>query len=120
MSMKKLAAVIAAAIAAIIVSCFTPVSAQTSGKLINGTPLPFFVYHGFRAAGNHYIPSGWMGDYGDLRLDAEGLDPRAKRRFRMFAQAGQAVDRMNRMHAAAPVGVPRTDFDPAGAATRRS
>lgn len=30
---------------------------------------PFYVYKEFRARENHYIPSGWMGDYGDLQLD---------------------------------------------------
>lgn len=30
--------------------------------------LPFYVYHGFNARENHYVPSGWMGDYGDIRF----------------------------------------------------
>jgi hypothetical protein len=30
---------------------------------------PFFVYKEFRARENHFAPSGWMGDYGDLRID---------------------------------------------------
>ena len=30
---------------------------------------PFYVYHGFHARENHYAPSGWMGDYGDIRFD---------------------------------------------------
>jgi len=40
-----------------------------NAALLNGTPLPFYVYHGFRSPDNHYAPSGWMGDYGDLRFD---------------------------------------------------
>jgi len=31
--------------------------------------LPFYVYHGFHSRDNHFAPSGWMGDYGDVRLD---------------------------------------------------
>jgi len=31
--------------------------------------MPFYVYSDTRAATNHYIPSGWMGDWGDIKLD---------------------------------------------------
>ncbi len=30
---------------------------------------PFYVYSDKGARGNHFIPSGWMGDYGDIKLD---------------------------------------------------
>lgn len=30
---------------------------------------PFYVYKEFHSRDNHFAPSGWMGDYGDLRLD---------------------------------------------------
>lgn len=30
---------------------------------------PFYVFADRRSLGNHFIPSGWMGDYGDLKLD---------------------------------------------------
>ena len=30
---------------------------------------PFYVYREFHARDNHFIPSGWMGDYGDIHLD---------------------------------------------------
>jgi hypothetical protein len=30
---------------------------------------PFYIYHGFHSRDNHFAPSGWMGDYGDIRLD---------------------------------------------------
>ncbi len=43
-----------------------PVPAQVG---LAGTQFPFYVYHGFRSPDNHFIPSGWMGDYGDLRFD---------------------------------------------------
>ncbi len=29
----------------------------------------FYIYSDKGASGNHFIPSGWMGDYGDLKLD---------------------------------------------------
>lgn len=32
-------------------------------------PTTFYVYQDKGARGNHFIPSGWMGDYGDLKLD---------------------------------------------------
>lgn len=31
--------------------------------------MPFYVYADRRSIGNHFIPSGWMGDYGDLKID---------------------------------------------------
>ncbi len=36
--------------------------------------MPFFVYSDARSIKNHYIPSGWMGDYGDIRLDQNHKD----------------------------------------------
>jgi hypothetical protein len=42
---------------------------ESHAALLNGTPLPFYIYHGFKSPDNHYVPSGWMGDYGDLRFD---------------------------------------------------
>ncbi len=30
---------------------------------------PFYVYADKDAPGNHYIPSGWMGDYGDMKFN---------------------------------------------------
>ena len=30
---------------------------------------PFYIYSDKGARTNHFIPSGWMGDYGDLKLD---------------------------------------------------
>ncbi len=31
--------------------------------------MPFYIYADRRSIGNHFIPSGWMGDYGDIKLD---------------------------------------------------
>ncbi len=36
--------------------------------------VPFYVYADRSAIGNHYIPSGWMGDYGDIKFDASSKD----------------------------------------------
>ena len=30
---------------------------------------PFYIYKQFHARENHFAPSGWMGDYGDIRFD---------------------------------------------------
>lgn len=32
-------------------------------------PLPFYIYKEPHSRDNHFAPSGWMGDYGDIRLD---------------------------------------------------
>src|SRR5258708_22421686 len=32
-------------------------------------PMPFYIYKEFHSRDNHFAPSGWMGDYGDIRLD---------------------------------------------------
>ncbi|MBI5554703.1 MAG: hypothetical protein HY920_02470 [Elusimicrobia bacterium] len=34
---------------------------------------PFYVYKD-KGPGNHYIPSGWMGDYGDMKISANWTD----------------------------------------------
>jgi len=36
-------------------------------------PLPFYIYREFHSRENHFAPSGWMGDYGDVRLDDHWL-----------------------------------------------
>lgn len=40
---------------------------QSQGK--KAEIIPFDVYTERSSAGNHFIPSGWMGDYGDLQID---------------------------------------------------
>ncbi len=30
---------------------------------------PFYIYREFHSRDNHFAPSGWMGDYGDVRLN---------------------------------------------------
>ena len=34
----------------------------------------FSIYSDNKAADNHYVPSGWMGDYGDLKLNDQSMD----------------------------------------------
>ncbi|MEK6715071.1 MAG: hypothetical protein AABY43_03380 [Candidatus Omnitrophota bacterium] len=36
--------------------------------------MPFYVYLDRGSVSNHYIPSGWMGDYGDIKLDVGSLE----------------------------------------------
>lgn len=47
-----------------------------AGSVVQAEPLPdiFYVYLDGHARENHYIPSGWMGDYGDLKLDDSNRD----------------------------------------------
>ena len=35
---------------------------------------PFYVYSDAGSLDNHYIPSGWMGDYGDMKIDQRSAD----------------------------------------------
>lgn len=36
--------------------------------------MPFYVYADSTSPKNHFIPSGWMGDYGDMKLDARSKE----------------------------------------------
>lgn len=36
--------------------------------------MPFYVYADRGSISNHFIPSGWMGDYSDLKVDVGALD----------------------------------------------
>ncbi|MCK5268564.1 MAG: hypothetical protein KAR07_10360 [Spirochaetes bacterium] len=40
---------------------------ELKGKKIK--KLPFYVYYENKSRLNHYIPSGWMGDYGDININ---------------------------------------------------
>jgi hypothetical protein len=54
--------------------------------------LPFYVYRGFHAPENHYIPSGWMGDARDIRFSDRFTDPSSKKmviRVEYTAKAAQ-------------------------------
>src|SRR5687767_10675340 len=54
-------------------------AAKAEAALLDGTRPPFHVYQSFRAPGNHFIPSGWMGDYGDIRFDDKWkVDPQGQ------------------------------------------
>jgi hypothetical protein len=55
--------------AAVLSGCLLALSYPvfSAGQLMNGTRLPFYVYHGFASPENHYAASGWMGDYSDLK-----------------------------------------------------
>src|SRR3989338_3332840 len=47
-----------------------PSSAPAAAKPASGGPFKTFpVYTDAKSPDNHYIPSGWMGDYGDLKYD---------------------------------------------------
>ncbi len=47
-----------------------PPQAEETGALIGyKVQLPFWVYKDRISRENHFIPSGWMGDYGDLKIN---------------------------------------------------
>ncbi len=47
---------------------------KPEGKKIE--PIPFYVYADRSSVNNHFIPSGWMGDFGDIKYDgASKEDP---------------------------------------------
>ena len=80
--MKKIGTMLLAAI--FVVSAFAFVYAQEDVKAEDtiavaetqtGERLKSFgVFSDKHAAGNHYIPSGWMGDYGDIKLNDQYTD----------------------------------------------
>lgn len=45
-----------------------------------GVQFPFYIYREFRSRENHFVPSGWMGDYGDIRFDDRWPADRTGRR----------------------------------------
>jgi len=65
--MKKLLVVLAAL--ALMAPIFALAQEQTIAK-----PKEFVVYTDKNARDNHYIPSGWMGDYGDVRINDQSMD----------------------------------------------
>jgi hypothetical protein len=44
------------------------VSWPQAGRVEN---MPFYVYSNYLASGNHFYPTGWMGDYTDITMDEE-------------------------------------------------
>lgn len=62
--MKKLLVVLAALILSIPIFVFAQEEVKAPATLKT-----FGVYADRRSSDNHYIPSGWMGDYGDIKLN---------------------------------------------------
>ena len=58
-----------------IIACLFVASARAQEGVQRVAPpapvrqLPFYIYREFRSRDNHFAPSGWMGDYGDVRYD---------------------------------------------------
>ena len=46
---------------------------RPSGVSEKGPFKPFPVYTDAKSPDNHYIPSGWMGDYGDIKFDDKNM-----------------------------------------------
>ncbi|MEK6728030.1 MAG: hypothetical protein AABY28_05110 [Candidatus Omnitrophota bacterium] len=45
---------------------------KQEGKKLEG--MPFYVYSDRTSPKNHFIPSGWMGDYGDIKYDGSSKE----------------------------------------------
>ena len=67
--MKKLLSLIV--LAACVVFCQSAVAQEATSKepAVSKDLKSFSVYSDSKSSDNHYIPSGWMGDYGDLSMD---------------------------------------------------
>ncbi|HVO33388.1 MAG TPA: hypothetical protein VMU17_05680 [Elusimicrobiota bacterium] len=61
------------------------------GQMVPQIALPFYVYQGFHSRENHFIPSGWMGDYRDLRFDDHYMDPQVHRPVIRVSYAAMAA-----------------------------
>ncbi|MFA5095975.1 MAG: hypothetical protein WC478_01400 [Candidatus Omnitrophota bacterium] len=66
--MKKLVMLLAAAALAM------PVKIMAEEKAMETTPKEFVVYSDKGNRSNHYIPSGWMGDYGDIKMNDQAAE----------------------------------------------
>lgn len=49
-------------------------SKKIAGSAVGSAPKYFYVYSDKRNSGNHFFPSGWMGDYKDIRLNESSTD----------------------------------------------
>ena len=56
----------------LVASCFM-FSAHAQDKAVDEKAKEFVVYTDKNARDNHYIPSGWMGDYGDIRINDQAM-----------------------------------------------
>jgi hypothetical protein len=77
--MKKFTASILLALLCSAVSSQVAVAAEAhASTTLAGKPLPLYVYETFRSPKNNYIPSGWMGDVGDIQFNDNYKAPNAK------------------------------------------
>ncbi|MDO8489382.1 MAG: hypothetical protein Q7S42_04660, partial [Candidatus Omnitrophota bacterium] len=72
--MKKLLAVSLALVLLVPVAAVAEERAAGSAMGSAVGPKEFVVYLDKNAKDNHYIPSGWMGDYGDIRMNDQVAD----------------------------------------------
>lgn len=66
--MKKLVVVLAVLVLAM------PILALAQEPAATEQPKEFVVYTDKNARDNHYIPGGWMGDYGDIKINDQAMD----------------------------------------------
>ena len=71
--MKKLLVVLTAAVV-VAITPYVFAQEQATKEAEKPQPKEFGVYKDKNARENHYIPSGWMGDYGDIKLNDQSAD----------------------------------------------
>ena len=67
--MKKTLLILAALMLAIPFCGYAEEPAVAVKEAVKEAPKEFVVYLDRNARDNHYIPSGWMGDYGDIKIN---------------------------------------------------
>ncbi|MBU1077882.1 MAG: hypothetical protein KKH98_11360 [Spirochaetes bacterium] len=64
--MKKYLIISLTIIFTLSLSLYAEESGSEKGKAV--TNFPFYIFTEFKSKSNHYFPSGWMGDHGDLKV----------------------------------------------------
>jgi hypothetical protein len=72
--MKKLLIVLGALVLAVPFCALAQEGLDAAAASVVEKPKEFMVYADKNARDNHYIPSGWMGDYGDIKLNDQCMD----------------------------------------------
>src|SRR3989338_936417 len=68
------------------------ISLQSVASAEDGLFKPFKVYTDGSSPDNHYVPSGWMGDYGDLKIDDKNMTaPHSGTTSIKFVYSGKAT-----------------------------
>src|SRR5262249_17302487 len=73
-----------------------PKSKKSAARMDTAVKNTFYIYQDKGSRVNHYIPSGWMGDYGDLKIDdGNTTDPADGRTAVKITYSGKATQGAN-------------------------